>query len=139
LKAGATDVEAAHLEEDAYAELARTLKDKYGFQAVGFTLRESFSASINGWSAVLLDDRDCRDAYHSQRYEIQLVDHVGGGDAFASGLIADLLQQNDTRDALEFAVAASCLKQTIPGDFNLVRREEVEKLAAGGGSGRVER
>ncbi|HMB89326.1 MAG TPA: sugar kinase, partial [Rhodothermales bacterium] len=65
LKAGTTDVEAAHLEEDAYAELARTLKEKYGFQAVGFTLRESFSASVNGWSAVLLDDRDCQEPYHS--------------------------------------------------------------------------
>ena len=139
LKAGTTDVEAAHLEKEAYGELARTLKDRYGFQAVGFTLRESFSASINGWSAVLLDDRDCPEPYHSQRYEIQLVDRVGGGDAFASGLIAGLLQQDNTRDALEFAVAASCLKQTIPGDFNLVSREEVEQLAAGGGSGRVER
>lgn len=139
LKAGASDVEAAHLEEEAYFEVARRLKDTYGFDAVAITLRESFSASMNGWSAVLLDDRDCREPYRSSRYEIQLVDRVGGGDAFASGLIAGLLQKGDTRDALEFAVAASCLKQTIPGDFNLVSRDEVDKLVEGGGSGRVER
>ncbi len=139
MKAGGTDVEAAHLEEEAYVELARRLKETFGFEAVAITLRESFSASVNGWSALLHDDRDCREPYRSRRYEIQLVDRVGGGDAFAGGLIAGLLQKEDTRQALEFAVAASCLKQTIPGDFNLVSREEVEKLAAGGGSGRVER
>ncbi len=137
--AGASDVEAAHLEEEAYFDVARRLKAAYGFEAVAITLRESFSASVNGWSALLLDERDCREPFRSERYEIQIVDRVGGGDAFASGLIAGLLQQPDTRRALSFAVAASCLKQTIPGDFNLVSKDEVERLAAGGGSGRVER
>lgn len=139
VRAGTSDVEAAHLEETAYFDVARRLKDAYGFTAVAITLRESFSASTNGWSALLLDDRDCREPYRSRRYEIQIVDRVGGGDAFAGGLIAGLLGEADTRRALEFAVAASCLKQTIPGDFNLVSKDEVEKLAAGGGSGRVER
>lgn len=139
VKAGASDVEGAHLEEEAYFDVARKLKAEYGFEAVAITLRESFSASVNGWSALLLDDRDCKEPYRSTRYEIQIVDRVGGGDAFASGLIAGLLQQADTRKALEFAVAASCLKHSIPGDFNHVSKEEVEKLAEGGGSGRVER
>lgn len=138
-RAGASDVETAELDEEAYFKLARELKQEYDFEAVAITLRESFSASMNGWSAVLHDDKDCREPRRSKRYEIQLVDRVGGGDSFASGLIAGLLQKDDTRDALEFAVAASCLKQTIPGDFNLVSKEEVEKLAKGSGSGRVER
>ncbi len=133
------DVEVGKLDEQAYRELARELKRAFGFEAVAITLRESFSASVNGWSALLVDDRDCREGYRSRRYEIQLVDRVGGGDAFAGGLIYGLLTKGDTREALEFAVAASCLKQTIPGDFNLVSLEEVEKLARGAGSGRVER
>ncbi len=138
-RAGASDVEAAHLDEEAYFGLARQLKEAYGFRAVAITLRESFSASANGWSALLHDDHTCRVPQRSTRYEIQLVDRVGGGDAFAAGLIAGLLTQEDSREALEFAVAASCLKQTIPGDFNLVSSQEVENLVRGSGSGRVER
>ena len=137
--AGTSDVETAELDEEAYFALARQLKKEYDFEAVAITLRESFSASMNGWSAVLHDEKDCREPQRSDRYEIQLVDRVGGGDSFASGLIAGLLQKDNTQDALEFAVAASCLKQTIPGDFNLVSKDEVEKLAQGSGSGRVER
>ncbi len=137
--AGASDVESAELDEEAYFRLARQLKREYDFETVAITLRESFSASMNGWSAVLHDERECTEPHRSKRYEIQLVDRVGGGDSFASGLIAGLLQKDDTRMALEFAVAASCLKQTIPGDFNLVSKDEVEKLAKGSGSGRVER
>ncbi|HEX7069166.1 MAG TPA: sugar kinase [Rhodothermales bacterium] len=139
LKAGASDVHAAELDEGAYADVARRLKQEYAFEAVAITLRESYSASMNGWSAMLLDDRDCAQPTRSQRYEVQIVDRVGGGDSFASGLIAGLLKKSNTRDALEFAVAASALKQTIPGDFNLVSTDEVEKLAKGSGSGRVER
>lgn len=137
--AGKSDVEAAHLEEGAYARLASELKQKFRFEAVAITLRESFSASMNGWSAMMVDDRDCKEPHRSRRYEIQLVDRVGGGDSFSGGLIYGLLHMNDTRQALEFAVAASCLKQTIPGDFNHVTAEEVSKLAKGGGSGRVDR
>ena len=138
-RAGASDVEAADLDEEAYFGLARQLREAYGFRAVAITLRESFSASANGWSALLHDDRACRVPQRSSRYEIQLVDRVGGGDAFAAGLIAGLLTREDSREALEFAVAASCLKQTIPGDFNLVSSQEVENLVRGSGSGRVER
>ncbi len=138
-RAGASDVEAAELDEEAYFSLARQLKKEYGFRAVAITLRESFSASMNGWSALLHDDGACRVPQRSTRYEIHLVDRVGGGDAFAAGLIAGLLTKDNSREALEFAVAASCLKQTIPGDFNLVSAQEVEKLAKGSGSGRVER
>ncbi|MEX2395673.1 MAG: PfkB family carbohydrate kinase, partial [Balneolales bacterium] len=88
---------------------------------------------------ILHDDKECAKPVRSKRYDIQIVDRVGGGDSFASGLIYGLLSINDSREALEYAVAASCLKQTIPGDFNLVRKEEVQSLAKGGGSGRVER
>lgn len=139
MKAGTTDVEAAELDESGYFELAGRLKDKYSFDTVAITLRESYSASRNGWSAMLLDDKECATPRRSKQYEIQLVDRVGGGDSFASGLIYGLLKKSSTADALEFAVAASCLKQTIPGDFNLVTVDEVDKLAGGDGSGRVER
>ncbi|MFT5142598.1 MAG: 2-dehydro-3-deoxygluconokinase [Rhodothermales bacterium] len=139
ITAPSSNVETGHLEEAEYGQVARTLKETFGFDSVAITLRESISASTNGWSAILLDTADCPQPARSIRYEIQLVDRVGGGDAFASGLIAGLLQKGSTRDALEFAVAASCLKQTIPGDVNLVSAEEVDKLIAGGGSGRVDR
>ncbi len=139
LKAGTTDVESGELDEKGYVNLAKELKKKFNFKVVAITLRESFSASRNGWSALLYDEKDCKKPFRSKRYDIQIVDRVGGGDAFASGLIYGLLTKNSTKDALEFAVAASCLKQTIPGDFNLVSVDEVEKLAKGSGSGRVER
>ena len=138
-EAGTTDVEGAELDEKGYAELARSLKNEFDFGTVAITLRESFSASMNGWSAMLHDDKDCKEPVRSTRYEINIVDRVGGGDSFASGLIYGLLNKDNTKDALEFAVAASCLKHTIPGDFNLVRVDEVEKLVQSGGSGRVER
>jgi len=134
-----SDVEAGSLDEAAYANLLRSLKSEYDFSAVAVTLRESHSASRNGWSAIMLDDKDCSEPFRSTRYDIQLVDRIGGGDAFAGGLIAGLLKKDSTRDALEFAVVASCLKQTIPGDFNLVSEQEVDRLVRGSGSGRVER
>jgi 2-dehydro-3-deoxygluconokinase len=138
-RAGETHVEAAHLDEEGYFRLAERLREKYAFEAVAITLRESFSASRNGWSALMLDGRDCREPYRTPQYDIEIVDRVGGGDSFASGLIYALLTKADTRRALDFAVAASCLKHSIPGDFNLVSAEEVEKLAGGDASGRVER
>jgi 2-dehydro-3-deoxygluconokinase len=138
-KAGKTNVESGELDEKGYFEMAKKLKDQFNFKAVAITLRESLSASRNGWSALLVDNTDCKEPYRSKRYDIQIVDRVGGGDSFASGLIYGLLKKNNSKDALEFAVAASCLKQTIPGDFNLVSIDEVEKLAKGSGSGRVER
>lgn len=137
--AGTTDVHSAQLDEEGYVNLVKELKKKFSFNAVAITLRESFSASRNGWSAILHDGKDCITPYRSKRYDIQIVDRVGGGDAFAGGLIYGLLTKQDSRQALEYAVAASCLKQTIPGDFNLVSVDEVEKLVKGSGSGRVER
>ncbi len=138
-KAGSTNVEGAELDEEGYFELAGKLKEKFNFKQVAITLRESYSASRNGWSALLHDDKECRQPYRSRRYDVQIVDRVGGGDSFSAGLIYGLLTKTDSREALEFAVAASCLKQTIPGDFNFVGIDEVEKLAKGSGSGRVER
>ena len=138
-KATASNIENAELDEAGYANLALELKSKFNFRTVAITLRESFSASRNGWSAIMTDDKDCKKPYRSKIYDIQIVDRVGGGDSFAGGLIYGLLTKNDTKDALEFAVAASCLKQTIPGDFNLVSASEVESLIKEGGSGRVQR
>lgn len=138
-RAGSTNVESAHLDAEGYSRLAEHLRSTYDFDAVAITLRESYSASRNGWSAMMLDGRECNPSYRSRSYEIDIVDRVGGGDSFASGLIFGLLTKSDTQRALDFAVAASCLKHTIPGDFNLVSVEEVEKLAGGDGSGRVER
>jgi 2-dehydro-3-deoxygluconokinase len=139
MKAQNTSVSHAELDEDGYFKLAESLKKKFSFEAVAITLRESYSASRNGWSALLLDNKDCKNPYRSKKYDIQIVDRVGGGDAFASGLIYGLISKNNSKQALEFAVAASCLKQTILGDFNLVSIDEVEKLAQGDGSGRVDR
>lgn len=138
-KSGSTNVEKGHLDEEGYFNTAKCLKEKYNFKAVAITLRESFSANKNGWSALLYDDKDCTTPYRSSRYDINVIDRVGGGDSFASGLIYGLLTKSSSKDALEFAVAASCLKHSIPGDFNLVSSEEVEKLMKSGGSGRVER
>jgi 2-dehydro-3-deoxygluconokinase len=139
LKAEKTNVEKGQIDELGYFRVAQTLKQKYNFDSVAITLRESYSASNNGWSALLLDNKDCSAPYRSKKYEINIVDRVGGGDSFASGLIYGLLNKTNTKEALEFAVAASCLKHSIPGDFNLVSIDEVEKLMKSGGSGRVER
>lgn len=133
------DVESGELDEARYARIAQTLKSQYEFDAVAITLRESISASRNGWSAMMLDDRDCAEAYRSTQYDIQIVDRVGGGDSFAAGLIYGLINEDDTRRALEIAVAASCLKQTVPGDFNVASISEVKALVDGGGSGRIQR
>lgn len=139
LKAGKTNVEKGQIDEEGYFAAAKTLKEKYNFDTVAITLRESYSASKNGWSAMLFDNKDCSIPYRSKRYDIEIVDRVGGGDSFASGLIYGLLSKSNTKEALEFAVAASCMKHSIPGDFNLVSIDEVEKLMKSGGSGRVER
>ncbi len=139
ISAHGADVERGKLDESAYGDLARLLKKRFDFRVVAITLRESYSASRNGWSAILLDDQQCSVPRRSRCYDIQIVDRVGAGDAFAGGLIAGLLKMDDTREALEYAVAASCLHHTIVGDFNLTTVAEVEKLMRGPGSGRVER
>jgi 2-dehydro-3-deoxygluconokinase len=105
---------------------------------VAITLRESHSASDNGWSAVLYD-KATGAFHHSQHYEVRLIDRIGGGDSFAAGLIYGLVTGRAPEDALKFAVAASALKQTITGDFNRVSVAEVDSLARGNASGRVQR
>lgn len=133
-----SDPSASRVEAEAYRALAAKTKAAYpNLEVVAITLRESLSADRNGWSAVL----DGRDGFRqSKKYSLEdIVDRVGGGDSFAAGLIFGLLEYGNEAKALEFAVAASALKHSVPGDLNLVSREEVERLAAGDGSGRVVR
>ena len=134
IKPDDTDVIAGKLSVDGYKALAKKLTDKYGFEMVGFTLRESISASVNNWSALLY----CNDkAYVSKKYTMHIVDRVGGGDSFASGLIYGCLNGFDPQKIVEFAAGASCLKHSIDYDFNLTTPEEVLNLISGDGSGRV--
>lgn len=114
---------------EAASDVAQTLNATFGFEIVSMTLRAPLSASRHRYRAVLLDDRDGQSPYCSRQYTIDIVDRVGGGDAFAGGLIAGLLNKDDARSALEFATAAACLKHSIPGDCNLVDLAEVEQLA----------
>jgi 2-dehydro-3-deoxygluconokinase len=131
-----TNVAAGQIDRAAYASVARRIRDQYGPRMVAITLRESESASINHWSGCLLAGDEF---FLSRRYTIHVVDRVGAGDAFCGGLISALLDKLPPADALEFAVAASCLKHSIPGDFNKVTKSEVLKLCRGEGSGRVVR
>jgi 2-dehydro-3-deoxygluconokinase len=130
------EVHTGVIEHDAYVDVARQLTEKFGFSKVAITLRESISASRNGWSAMLYTDGQ---AYFSRRYDITIVDRVGGGDSFGAGLIYATLQGHQPQEAIEWAVAASALKHTIPGDYNRVTVSEVETLAGGDASGRVQR
>jgi 2-dehydro-3-deoxygluconokinase len=136
IKAGATEVTEGKIDHSRYVEVASKLTERFHFKGVAITLRESFSASHNGWSALYYTGGK---EHFSRRYDIQIVDRVGGGDSFAAGLIYALGKKKSAQEAIEFAVAASCLKHTISGDFNLVRLSEVEALLAGDGSGRVQR
>jgi 2-dehydro-3-deoxygluconokinase len=133
-----TDVTRGRLDVEAYRAAAEQVDAEHGLEQVAITLRESLSASENGWSA-LLYDRASRTLHRGPRYLLRLVDRIGGGDSFAAGLIFAVLDGKPLDAALRFAVAASALKQTIPGDFNRVSVEEVERLVAGDESGRVSR
>lgn len=135
-KPGNTDVTSGDLELDGYKDIFKQMKEAFDFKYVVSTLRESYSASDNGWSALIYDGNEF---YRSKKYDVRIVDRVGGGDSFAGGLIYGLLSLADMKDALEFAVAASALKHTIPGDFNFVSVDEVMTLAGGDASGRVQR
>ena len=138
-KPGNTDVTAGELELSGYVDIFNQMCDQFGFKYLISSLRESHSASDNDWSACIMDGAS-RGFYHSKKYHIApIVDRVGGGDSFAAGLICGLCDKKDFKSSLEFAVAASALKHTIPGDFNLVTREDVDNLAGGDGSGRVQR
>lgn len=131
------NVEEGKTDASGYYEIFRQMKEEFGFETVCSTLRESYSATCNGWKALIYDGKDF---YESKRYEINpIIDRVGGGDSFSGGLIHGLLTKQTQGEALEFAVAASALKHTINGDFNLVSTEEVEALANGDASGRVQR
>jgi 2-dehydro-3-deoxygluconokinase len=131
------DVEGGQTDAAGYEGIFKQMKEEFGFKYVVSTLRESFSATHNGWKALIYDGKEF---YESKRYDINpIIDRVGGGDSFSGGLIHGLLTKKTQGEALEFAVAASALKHTIPGDFNLVSVEEVEALAGGSANGRVQR
>jgi len=121
---------------NSFQKVAEQLMKKFDLEIVGSHIRYSYNASQNGWQVALHDGNQF---VTSKKYDIQIVDRVGGGDSFASGLIYSLLSDKSLQEAAEFGAAASCLKQSIPGDFNHVSVTEVENLAAGGGSGRVKR
>lgn len=136
IRAVGTDVSGGRIDHAKYEAVAKQLTERFGFSGVAITLRESHSASHNGWSGMFYRDGK---SYFSRRYEIQIVDRIGGGDAFAAGIIYGLLTEKPPRQVVEFAVAASCLKHSIPGDFNFVKLKEVESLVGGDASGRVQR
>lgn len=130
------DVKSGHFDIESYQEIFKEMKTEFGFKMIATTLRESYSATKNGWSALLYDGKAF---YKSKHYMIDpIIDRVGGGDAFSGGLIHGLLTRKP-QDAIEFAVAASALKHTIFGDFNQVSENEVDALAKGDQSGRVQR
>ena len=138
LEVEGTDVTTGKLNLDAYKHVAERITKEFAASKVAITLRESHSASDNGWSAVLYD-KATGAFHHSQHYEVRLIDRIGGGDSFAAGLIYGLVTGRAPEEALKFAVAASALKQTITGDFNRVSVAEVDSLAKGNASGRVQR
>lgn len=133
-----TNVEKGILDINGYKYVAKQMKQQFDLKTVAITLRKSITASENNWSGILYDGENDL-FYESQEYPIHLVDRVGGGDSFAAGLIYSLLKNKDMQQAVDFAAAASCLKQTIPGDMNYVTISEVEALASGSASGRVQR
>ncbi|MBP3941376.1 MAG: sugar kinase [Christensenellaceae bacterium] len=136
IEAENTDITGGKLNHEGYKSVAKQLQDKFGFEKVAITLRSSISANDNNWAGMLFDGENyC----FSRSYAVHIVDRVGGGDSFGAGLIYALLSGKDTQAAINFAVAASALKHSIEGDFNRVTVSEVEKLAGGDGSGRVQR
>jgi 2-dehydro-3-deoxygluconokinase len=134
IEADNTDIYSGKLDREGYISVAKKLTDRFNFKGVAITLRESISASDNNWSAMLYTDGK---AVFSKKYSIHIVDRVGGGDSFGAGLIFSLVNGYEPQKAIEFAVAASCLKHSIEGDYNMVSLKEVEALAGGNGSGRV--
>ena len=136
IEAENTDIDAGKIDHQGYISVARQLSERFGFRKVAITLRGSISASDNDWAAMLYENGE---AVFSPTYRIHIVDRVGGGDSFGGGLIYSQLVGKSNQDAINFAVAASCLKHTIEHDFNLVSVAEVESLAGGNASGRVQR
>lgn len=136
IKASDTDVISGKVNHDSYKDVAKQLKDRFDFSLVAITLRESLSANDNNWAGMLYDGSGY---YFSKKYPMHIVDRVGGGDSFGAGLIYACLNDYAPQETIEFAVAASCLKHSIEGDFNQVSVDEVTKLAGGDASGRVQR
>jgi 2-dehydro-3-deoxygluconokinase len=136
IKAPDSDISGGKLSHEGYKSVAFSLKQRFGFKTVAITLRGSVSASDNNWAGMLYQDDEY---YFSKSYAVHIIDRVGGGDSFGAGLIYSALAKKSPQEALEFAVAASCLKHSIEGDFNLVTADEVQKLIGGDGSGRVQR
>ena len=136
IKASNTDVTSGEVNYEGYKDVAKQLADRFGFSKVAITLRTSISANDNKWAAMLYDGEDY---YFSKTYLMHIVDRVGGGDSFGGGLIYACMENYDSQSTIEFAVAASCLKHSIEGDFNMVSVDEVKKLAGGDASGRVQR
>ncbi len=136
IEADNTDIYGGKLDREGYISVAKKLTDRFHFKGVAITLRESKSANDNDWSGMLYTNGE---AVFSKKYSMHIVDRVGGGDSFGGGLIYALLNDYAPQAAIEFAVAASCLKHTIEGDYNMVSLAEVQNLAGGDGSGRVQR
>ncbi|MBR6599611.1 MAG: sugar kinase [Oscillospiraceae bacterium] len=136
IKSKGTDVTAGAVNHEGYKDVAKQLADRFGFSKVAITLRSSISANDNKWAAMLYDGKDC---FFSKSYLMHIVDRVGGGDSFGGGLIYACLEGFDSQKIIEFAAAASCLKHSVEGDFNMIVADEVLKLAGGDGSGRVQR
>ena len=136
IEADNTDIYGGKLDRNGYISVAKKLTDRFNFKGVAITLRESLSANDNNWSGMLYTNGE---AVFSKKYSMHIVDRVGGGDSFGGGLIYSLSNGYTAQQAIEFAIAASCLKHSIEGDYNLVSKKEVETLAGGDASGRVQR
>lgn len=136
IEAADTDLNTGKISQEGYISVAKQIVDRFGCKKVAITLRGSLSASVNEWAGMLYSEGN---ACFSPKYTIQIIDRVGGGDSFGGGLIYALLSEYNDQEAINFAVAASCLKHTIEHDFNLVSVAEVKALAAGNASGRVQR
>jgi len=136
IHAEGTDITSGSISKEGYQSSARQLMERFGFEKVAFTMRGSLSASDNTWAGMLYDGKEF---FHSKNYQIHIVDRVGGGDSFAGGLIYALISEYSNQEAIDFAVAASCLKHTVEFDYNQVTIKEVKILMGGDGSGRVQR
>ena len=135
-KAAHSDITKGELNLDGYKDVFNQMQAKFNFKFIASSLRESYSASDNGWSALVYDGKAF---HHTKKYSVRIIDRVGSGDSFASGLIYGLVTGMSTADAAEFGVAASALKHTIPGDLNHATLNDVKELMKGDGSGRVQR
>lgn len=136
IEAADTDIDSGKLNREGYISVAKQLTEKFNFKGVAITLRESISANDNNWSAMLYTEGK---AVFSKKYAMHIVDRVGGGDSFGGGLIYSLMSGKSSEETIEFAVASSCLKHSVEGDYNMVSVAEVETLANGNASGRVQR